>query len=134
MKIWSHHLVEIHEDRHMLPVTSERRCSCYVRPCTRLKKLPAAEALTSSCLSGFLKDMGAGSFNPAHPCEMSDHLDSGLSAYADNGCGHVSSAFPGCAVERSPGESSLASLPSRVRSESHRVGSRSVLAYGLYSL
>ena len=27
--------------------------------------------------------------NHAHPCEMSDHLDSGLSAYTDNGCGHV---------------------------------------------
>lgn len=78
--------------------------------------------------------MGAGSFNPAHPCEMSKHLGSGLSAYADNGCGHVSSAFPGCAVERSPGEGSLASLPSRVRPESHRVGPRSVLAYGLYFL
>ena len=27
--------------------------------------------------------------NHAYPCEMSKHLDSGLSAYTDNGCGHV---------------------------------------------
>ena len=72
--------------------------------------------------------------NHAHPCEMSDHLDSGLSAYTDNRCGHVFLRVSRLR-RRTPTWRGLArSLPSRVRSESHRVGPRSVLAYGLYFL
>ena len=72
--------------------------------------------------------------NQAHPCEMSDHLDSGLSAYTDNGCGHVFLRVSRLRRRTLTWRGLARSLPSRVRSESRRVGPRSVLAYGLYFL
>ena len=85
--------------RHHAPVTSERAGEAVTNYlCARLKKAACSRSLNLAVLVRFFERCGVCSrvgtivaaLNHTRPCEMSDHLGSGLSAYTDNGCGHVS--------------------------------------------